>query len=130
MFHRRELVPLNRFAGLYILHVSGFSAAGSGAYCTCPRFYSSNQQPLFVSSEMFGTGVFFIISGLFKKAVISDYISVNFVERIFDNPALYSGLRNLFWRIWVCFNRFIVTFPDIVIWLSGLLCCCWVHVSL
>lgn len=45
---------------------------------------------------MFGTGVFFIISGLFKKAVISDYISVNFVERIFDNPALYSGVENLF----------------------------------
>lgn len=30
------------------------------------------------------------------KAVISDYISVNFVERIFDNPALYSGVENLF----------------------------------
>ena len=35
------------------------------------------------------------MAGLFKKAVISDYISVNFVERIFDNPALYSGLENL-----------------------------------
>ena len=46
-----------------------------------------------VSREMFGTGVFFVVSGLFKKAVISDYISVNFVERIFDNPALYSGVE-------------------------------------
>ena len=35
------------------------------------------------------------MSGLFKKAVISDYISVNFVERIFDNPTLYSGVENL-----------------------------------
>ena len=59
-------------------------------------FIPQIRQPLFVSSEMFGTGVFFIISGLFKKAVISDYISVNFVERIFDNPALYSGVENLF----------------------------------
>ena len=36
------------------------------------------------------------MSGLFKKAVISDYISINFVERIFDNPGLYSGIENLF----------------------------------
>ena len=44
---------------------------------------------------MFARGVFFILIGLFKKAVISDYISLNFVDRIFDNPTLYSGLENL-----------------------------------
>lgn len=44
---------------------------------------------------MFGTGVFFIVGGLFKKAIISDYISINFVERVFDEPALYSGFENL-----------------------------------
>jgi D-alanyl-lipoteichoic acid acyltransferase DltB (MBOAT superfamily) len=45
---------------------------------------------------MFGRAVFLICSGLFKKAVISDYISLNFVDRIFDEPALYTGLENLF----------------------------------
>jgi alginate O-acetyltransferase complex protein AlgI len=30
------------------------------------------------------------------KSVISDYISINFVDRVFDAPALYSGLENLF----------------------------------
>jgi D-alanyl-lipoteichoic acid acyltransferase DltB (MBOAT superfamily) len=44
---------------------------------------------------MFAQGVYFIAIGLFKKAVISDYISLNFVERIFDNPTLYSGVENL-----------------------------------
>ena len=44
---------------------------------------------------MFGRGIFLIVSGLFKKAIISDYISINFVERIFDNPTLYSGVENL-----------------------------------
>jgi len=34
-------------------------------------------------------------SGLFKKVVISDYISLNFVDRIFDNPTLYTGFENL-----------------------------------
>ncbi|MFM8912305.1 MAG: MBOAT family O-acyltransferase, partial [Flammeovirgaceae bacterium] len=32
----------------------------------------------------------------FKKAVISNYISLNFVDRVFDAPSLYSGLENLF----------------------------------
>lgn len=42
-----------------------------------------------------GMGVYLIVIGLFKKAVISDYISLNYVDRIFDNPHLYSGIENL-----------------------------------
>ena len=34
---------------------------------------------------------FLILTGLFKKAIVSDYISLNFVDRIFDEPLLYSG---------------------------------------
>jgi D-alanyl-lipoteichoic acid acyltransferase DltB (MBOAT superfamily) len=45
---------------------------------------------------MFGRAIFLIGCGLFKKAVISDYISINFVDRVFDEPLLYSGVENLF----------------------------------
>lgn len=38
-------------------------------------------------------GVYFVATGLIKKAVISDYISQNFVDRIFDNPTLFSVVR-------------------------------------
>ena len=93
--YRRELVPLNRLLD-YTFYVSFFPQLVAGPIVRARDFIPQIRQPLFVSSEMFGTGVFFIISGLFKKAVISDYISVNFVERIFDNPALYSGVENLF----------------------------------
>lgn len=54
-----------------------------------------NKQP-FVSQEDFGRAVFLICTGLFKKAVISDYISANFVDRVFDSPLQYTGLENLF----------------------------------
>ena len=33
--------------------------------------------------------------GLIKKAVISDYISINFVGRVFDEPLLYSPFETL-----------------------------------
>ncbi len=42
-----------------------------------------------------GIAVFLIMSGLIKKVFISDYISINFVDRVFDNPELYSGFMNL-----------------------------------
>lgn len=48
-----------------------------------------------VTSQMFAEGLFLIMTGVFKKVVISDYISINFVDRIFDAPALYTGLENL-----------------------------------
>lgn len=47
------------------------------------------------SKEMCSEGLFLIMTGLVKKVVIADYISGNFVDRIFDNPALYSGFENL-----------------------------------
>lgn len=44
---------------------------------------------------MISEGLFLIMTGLIKKVVIADYISGNFVDRIFDNPALYTGFENL-----------------------------------
>ena len=93
--YRRQITPLGSLLD-YAFYVSFFPQLVAGPIVRARDFIPQIRQPLFVSSEMFGTGVFFIISGLFKKAVISDYISVNFVERIFDNPALYSGVENLF----------------------------------
>lgn len=40
-------------------------------------------------------GLFLIMTGLIKKVVIADYISGNFVTRIFENPMLYTGFENL-----------------------------------
>ncbi len=48
-----------------------------------------------LSRSQAGSGLFLIIGGLIKKAIISDYVSVNFVDRVFENPTLYSGLENL-----------------------------------
>lgn len=93
--YRRDLKPLTNLLD-YAFYVSFFPQLVAGPIVRARDFIPQIRQPLFVSSEMFGQGIFFIVSGLFKKAVISDYISVNFVERIFDNPGLYSGLENLF----------------------------------
>lgn len=45
--------------------------------------------------QMTSDGIWLIMVGLIKKMMIADYISGNFVDRVFDNPALYSGFENL-----------------------------------
>ncbi|WP_281643612.1 MBOAT family O-acyltransferase [Bacteroides zoogleoformans] len=92
--YRREIAPLANLLD-YAFYVSFFPQLVAGPIVRARDFIPQIRRPLFVSSEMFGRGVFLIAGGLFKKAVISDYISVNFVERIFDNPILYSGVENL-----------------------------------
>lgn len=47
------------------------------------------------TDAMVGEALFLIMMGLVKKVIIADYISGNFVDRIFDNPSLYSGFENL-----------------------------------
>ena len=93
--YRKELKPLNNLLD-YAFFVSFFPQLVAGPIVRARDFIPQIRKPLLVTDEMFGRGVFFILIGLFKKAVISDYISINFVERIFANPALYSGVENLF----------------------------------
>ncbi|MDR0938392.1 MAG: MBOAT family protein [Mediterranea sp.] len=92
--YRRQIEPLRRLLD-YAFYVSFFPQLVAGPIVRARDFIPQIRQPLYVSREMFGRGIFLIVSGLFKKAIISDYISVNFVERIFDAPALYSGVENL-----------------------------------
>ena len=39
--------------------------------------------------------MFLISKGLIKKIIISDFIAVNFIDRVFDLPTAYSGFENL-----------------------------------
>lgn len=92
--YRGQLRPLNSLLD-YAFYVSFFPQLVAGPIVRARDFIPQIRQPLMVTNEMFGRGVFLIVAGLFKKAVISDYISVNFVERVFAQPDLYSGLENL-----------------------------------
>ena len=92
--YRGHIRPLRRLLD-YAFYVSFFPQLVAGPIVRARDFLPQIRRPLLVTAPMFGRGVFLIVAGLFKKAVISDYISVNFVERIFDQPDLYSGLENL-----------------------------------
>ena len=92
--YRGQIQPLNSLLD-YAFYVSFFPQLVAGPIVRARDFIPQIHRPLVVTQEMFGRGVFLIVGGLLKKAVISDYISVNFVERVFANPTLYSGVENL-----------------------------------
>ncbi len=93
--YRRQLRPLRNWLD-YLFYLSFFPQLVAGPIVRARDFIPQiRQNPLVVTREMFGTGVFLILAGLFKKAVVSDYISLNFVDRIFDEPLLYTGFECL-----------------------------------
>lgn len=92
--YRGNIKPLDRFLD-YAFYVSFFPQLVAGPIVRARDFIPQIRRPLIVTNEMFGRGLYFIIIGLFKKAIISDYISLNFVDRVFDAPTLYSGVENL-----------------------------------
>ena len=92
--YRGAIKPLARWTD-FLFYLSFFPQLVAGPIVRARDFIPQIRRPLQVTREMFGTGICFIIGGLVKKAIISDYISLNFVDRIFDEPALYSGFECL-----------------------------------
>lgn len=92
--YRGNIKPLDRLLD-YTFYVSFFPQLVAGPIVRARDFIPQIRRPLAITNTMIGNGLFLIIAGLFKKAIISDYISVNFVERVFDQPTLYSGIENL-----------------------------------
>lgn len=91
---RKKIKPLDSLVD-YAFYVSFFPQLVAGPIVRAVDFIPQIRQPLKITNEMLSSGIFMIISGLIKKAIISDYISLNFVDRIFEQPELYSGLENL-----------------------------------
>ncbi|WP_414477981.1 MBOAT family O-acyltransferase [Prevotella sp.] len=92
--YRREIRPLESLLD-YAFFVSFFPQLVAGPIVKARDFVPQIRKPLSITRRMFGMGVYLITIGLFKKAVISDYISINFVERVFDQPEMFSGVEVL-----------------------------------
>jgi alginate O-acetyltransferase complex protein AlgI len=92
--YRDEIKPVKNILD-YAFFVSFFPQLVAGPIVRAKEFIPQITKTPLVTKEMLGKGVFLICIGLFKKSIVSDYISINFVDRIFENPMLYSGIENL-----------------------------------
>jgi len=93
--YRGQFEPARKFSD-YLLFLSFFPKLVMGPIVRAHDFVPQINQPYNISENDFAKGFYLILSGLFKKLIISDYITLNFVDYIFDNPGSHTGLENLF----------------------------------
>jgi alginate O-acetyltransferase complex protein AlgI len=92
--YRGKIEPCNNIFD-FAFFVSFFPQLVAGPIVRASEFLPQISRPYYLSKSAFGVAVYLIMAGLLKKVVISDYISVNFVDRVFETPELYSGFMNL-----------------------------------
>jgi len=93
--YRGQFEPARKFSD-YLLFLSFFPKLVMGPIVRAHDFVPQINKPYVITEQDFAKGFYLIISGLVKKLVISDYITLNFVNYIFDDPTRYTGLENLF----------------------------------
>ena len=92
--YRRDLEPERNFLN-YTFFLTFFPPLLAGPVVRAKDMLPQIKQNPVATTQMVGEGLFLIMTGLIKKVIVADYISGNFVNRIFDNPSLYSGFENL-----------------------------------
>ena len=91
---RKKLSPVNNIYD-FGFYVSFFPQLVAGPIVRATDFIPQIHQPYTLSKQEFGMALFWILNGLLKKFLLADYIAVNFVDRVFDNPGMFSGFENL-----------------------------------
>lgn len=92
--YRKDLEPTKSFVD-FLFFVSFFPQLVAGPIVRASDFIPQIYEKLKLTKEDFNKAIFLIIGGIIKKAIISDYISSNFVDRIFDAPNSYTAFENL-----------------------------------
>lgn len=92
--YRGKIKALNNIID-YCFFVTYFPQILAGPIVRAVDFIPQIKNKYQLTTSDFGRSIVLILGGLFKKMVISDYISGNFVDRVFSQPKLYSGFENL-----------------------------------
>lgn len=92
--YRGDVKPVRNILD-FGFYVSFFPQLVAGPIVRASEFIPQLYKPFNLGRKQFGIAIFWILNGLIKKIVLSDYIAVNFVDRVFDNPLLFTGFENL-----------------------------------
>ncbi|MBN1116212.1 MAG: MBOAT family protein [Bacteroidales bacterium] len=76
-------------------YVSFFPQLVAGPIVRAADFIPQLYNKYSLTSREFGYAFYLILKGLTKKMFIGDYLAVNLIDRVFSNPASYSGFENL-----------------------------------
>lgn len=92
--YRRDMEPERNLLH-YTFALTFFPPLLAGPVVRARDFLPQIKANPVATDEMTAQGLFLIMAGLIKKVIIADYLSGGFVDRVFDNPSLYSGFECL-----------------------------------
>jgi alginate O-acetyltransferase complex protein AlgI len=92
--YRKRMEPVKSIID-FGFYVSFFPHLVAGPIVRASVFIPQVYQQYSLSKREFSHSLFMISKGLIKKIIISNFIALNFVDRVFDAPAMYSGFENL-----------------------------------
>ncbi len=92
--YRGEIAPATNFLH-YCFYLTFFPPLLAGPVVRAKDMLPQVASNPIATRIMVSEGLFLIMSGLIKKVVVADYISANFVDRVFETPSLYTGLENV-----------------------------------
>jgi len=92
--YRGKLEPVRNIFD-FGFYVSFFPQLVAGPIVRASEFIPQLYRDYSLSKREFSHALFLVSKGLIKKIIISDFIAINFVDRVFDMPSLYSGFENL-----------------------------------
>lgn len=92
--YRGQVKPVNSVLD-FGFYVSFFPQLVAGPIVRAADFIPQLYKNYSLSNREFGYAVYIILKGLTKKMLIGDFLAVNLIDRVFSNPASYSGFENL-----------------------------------
>jgi alginate O-acetyltransferase complex protein AlgI len=92
--YRRKMEPVRNIID-FGFYVSFFPHLVAGPIVRASVFIPQIYQEFKLTHREFCHALFMISKGLVKKILISNFIALNLVDRVFDLPSVYSGFENL-----------------------------------
>jgi D-alanyl-lipoteichoic acid acyltransferase DltB (MBOAT superfamily) len=92
--YRRKMEPVRNIID-FGFYVSFFPHLVAGPIVRASVFIPQIYKEFRLSRPEFSHALYMISKGLIKKIIISNFIALNLVDRVFDAPSIYSGFENL-----------------------------------
>ena len=92
--YRRKLKSLDSILD-FGLYVTFFPQLVAGPIVRAEVFVPQLLRPTQITKEDFNMATYFIFKGLIKKMLFANFIAVEFLDRVFEMPTMYSGFTNL-----------------------------------
>jgi D-alanyl-lipoteichoic acid acyltransferase DltB (MBOAT superfamily) len=92
--YRKKMEPVRNIID-FGFYVSFFPHLVAGPIVRASVFIPQIYQEFKLSKHEFSHAIYMISKGLIKKIIISNFIALNLVDRVFDAPTIYSGFENL-----------------------------------